>query len=217
MTPGHGSREGMPGAAVWDERYRSQGQLWSGRPNPHLVSEAADLPPGKALDAGCGEGADAIWLAEHGWQVTAVDFSTVALERGAARACEVGAEVAQRITWEHADLTDWVPPARSYDLVSAQFMQLPSDQRELLFRRLAAAVSPGGTLLIVGHHPSDLETTVRRPRAPELFYTGSDVAALLDPESWDVIVNAARERPVTDSECRPVLVHDTVLRAWRRR
>ncbi|HVA24135.1 MAG TPA: class I SAM-dependent methyltransferase, partial [Chloroflexota bacterium] len=125
MTPGHGPSEGMPGAAVWDERYRSQGQLWSGRPNPHLVSEAADLTPGTALDAGSGEGADAIWLAEHGWQVTAVDFSTVALERGAARARELGDEVARRITWQHADLTDWGPPVASYDLVSAQFMQLP--------------------------------------------------------------------------------------------
>ena len=209
-------QEGSPGAAMWDERYRSQGQMWSGQPNIHLVSEAAELTPGKALDAGCGEGADAIWLAEHGWHVSAVDFSAVALERGAARAREVGAEIAQRITWQQADLTNWVPTPRSYDLVSAQFLHLPPDKREPLFRRLAAAVASGGTLLIVGHHPSDLQATVRRPPAPELFYTGSDVATLIDPGGWDVIVNAARERWVTDSEGRAVLVHDTVLRAQLR-
>ena len=217
MTPGHGHAEGLPGAASWDERYRSQGQLWSGSPNPHLVSEASGLSPSTALDAGCGEGADAIWLAEHGWQVTAVDFSAVALERGAARAREMGAALAERITWHHADLTEWVPTAAAYYLVSAQFMQLPRAQRESLFRRLAASVAPGGTLLIVGHHPSDLQTTVRRPRLPALFYTGSDVAALLDPDGWDIIVNAARERQVMDPDDRSVAVHDTVLRAQRRR
>ena len=216
MIGRHGLPENLPGAASWDERYRSQGQLWSGSPNVHLVSEASGLTPGTALDAGCGEGADAIWLAEHGWQVTAVDFSAVALERGAARALEVGAEVAGRITWQHGDLTDWVPDAAAYDLISAQFMHLPSDQRDPLFRRLAAAVAPAGTLLIVGHHPSDLQTTVHRPRLPELFYTGADVAALLEPHGWDIIVNAARERRVMDPEGRPVLVHDTVLRAHRR-
>ncbi len=210
-----GLPEDVPGEA-WEERYRSQGQLWSGSPNVHLVSETSGLTPGTALDAGCGEGADAIWLAGHTWQVTAVDFSTVALERGAARALEVGAEVAQRITWQHADLTDWVPATASYDLVSAQFMESPSAQRETLFRGLAASVAPAGTLLIVGHHPSDLQTTIRRPPLPELFHTGSDVAALLDPHGWDIIVNAARERHVTDPEGRPVLVHDTVLRAQRR-
>ena len=113
MIHREGLPQGVPGEAFWDERYRSHSQLWSGTPNAHLVSEASGLIPGTALDAGRGEGADAIWLAEHAWQVTAVDFSTVALERSAARALEVGAEVAQRITWLHADLTDWVPTAAS--------------------------------------------------------------------------------------------------------
>ena len=96
-------------------------------------------------------------------------------------------------------------------------MHLPPDQRDVLFRRLAEAVAPGRTLLIVGHHPSDMETTVRRPRAPELFYTGTDIAALLDPQAWDVVVNAARERHAEDPEGRTVAIHDTALRAQRRR
>ena len=140
--------------AFWDERYGSIDKLWSGNPNPQLVDQVSDLSPGTALDAGCGEGADAIWLAQRGWRVTAVDFSRVALERGAARALHVGAEVAERITWTHADLATWVPPVETFDLVSAHFMHFPREQREPLYRRLAASVAPAGTLLIVAHHPS---------------------------------------------------------------
>jgi len=201
----------------WDERYRSRGALWSGNPNPQLVTEAADLVPGTALDVGCGEGADAIWLAARGWRVTALDVSTVALERGAARAAERGAAVARRIDWLHEDLIAWVPAAASYDLVSAQFfLHLPREPREALFRVLAAAVAPGGSLLIVGHHPSDLQTTIPRTPLPELFFTASDLAVLLDPHGWDIVVSAARERGATDHDGRPVTIHDAVLRARRR-
>ena len=83
----------------WDERYRSKEQVWSGNPNPHLVEQIADIAPGTALDVGCGEGADAIWLAARGWQVTAADVSQVALDRGARFAAEAGSDVAARITW----------------------------------------------------------------------------------------------------------------------
>lgn len=201
--------------AFWDERYLSSDALWSGKPNPQLVAEAAGLAPGKALDVGCGEGADAIWLAERGWRVTAVDLSTVALKRGAAHANEVGPDFAKRITWLHADLTDWVPVAASYDLVSAQFMHLPRDEREPLHRRLAEAVAPGGTLLVVGHHPTDLDTTVPRPGRPELLFIASDVAASLPPEEWVTLVEEARQRRTLDPDGRTTTIHDAVLRAQR--
>jgi SAM-dependent methyltransferase len=201
--------------AFLDERYRASSALWSGNPNPQLVTEAADLAPGAALDVGCGEGADAIWLAERGWDVTAVDLSTVALERATAHALKAGADVAQRIEWVHADVTKWTPAPAAYDLVSAQFMQLPKDPREALFRVLAASVSPGGTLLVVGHDFSDLETTIQRPPVPELYFTAADVAAMLDPHDWDTIVSEARPRPTLDSEGRTVTIHDAVLRAQR--
>lgn len=200
----------------WDERYRSRTTLWSANPNAHLLREASGLAPGAALDVGSGEGADAIWLAERGWRVTAVDFSSVALERGAARAVEVGADVAQRIDWLREDLTDWVPAEASYDLVSAQFLHMPRDPRESIFRRLAASVASGGTLVIVGHHPSDLQTTVPRPPRPEVFFTAPEVAASLEPNGWTIAVSAARERTTTDPEGQAVTVHDTVLRAQRR-
>lgn len=200
----------------WNDRYRSSPALWSGQPNPNLVVEAAGLVPGRAMDVGSGEGADAIWLAERGWRVTAVDISTVALERGAARALEVGADVAGRITWQQEDITQWIPDVSFYDLVSAQFMQLPRDQRELLHHRLAEAVAPGGTLLVVGHHVSDLQTTVPRPAVPERFFTSSDVAGTLDPEEWRVLVDEARPRTTLDPEGRATTIHDAVLRAQRR-
>lgn len=201
--------------AFWDERYRSHPTLWSGKPNPHLVGEVEDLIPGTALDVGCGEGADAIWLAERRWRVTAVDLSPVALERAAAQAGRAGQQVAERITWGRVDITDWEPPAR-YDLVSAQYLHLRLEPRQALFDHLADAVAPGGTLLIVGHHPSDLETTMPRPSDPELFFTGDDIAGRLDPGEWVVLTNTAAGRAVTDPEGRQVTIHDAVLRAQRR-
>jgi len=202
--------------AFWDERYRSKDALWSGEPNPHLVEEAADLPPGEALDIGAGEGADAIWLAERGWRVTGVDISAIAIERASGQATRAGVDIAARISWLQHDLLAWEPPPDRFDLVSSQYLHLPSAPRQLLFDHLAAAVAPGGTLLIVGHHPSDMETTVRRPRLPDLFFTGDDIARRLDTGAWEVVTNAAAPRQVTDPDGRAVTVHDTVLCARRR-
>ena len=203
------------GETFWDERYRSQHRVWSGRPGDVLVELTSDLPAGRALDAGCGEGADAVWLAGRGWQVTAVDLSSVALARGAEEAAALGNGLVDRIEWVHADLTAWSPAEPAYDLVSAQFLQLPASVRDGVLRRLAAALAPGGSLLVVGHHPSDLHTTVRRPPLPELFFTAEDVAALLDPSGFEVLVSEARPRPATDPEGRTVTVRDTVLLARR--
>ena len=202
--------------AFWDERYRSQAALWSGNPNSQVIAETADLAPGTALDVGAGEGADAIWLAKRGWHVTGVDISAVALERAAGHAAEAGADVAGRIRWVQRDLTDGQPVPGRYDLVSAQYLHLPPTPRLALFASLADAVAVGGTLLIVGHHPSDLQTSVPRPQQPERFFTGDDIASQLDPAEWEIITNAAAPRDVTDPEGNPVTIHDTVLRARRR-
>jgi hypothetical protein len=95
-------------------------------------------------------------------------------------------------------------------------MHLPPDPRGSLFRLVAALVAPGGSLLVVGHHPSDLQTTAMRPPVPELFFTAAEVAASLDPQEWEIVVSAARERTATDPDGRAVSVHDTVPRAQRR-
>jgi SAM-dependent methyltransferase len=197
----------------WDERY-SGDPVWSGNPNPLLVRYATGLVPGIALDLGCGEGADAIWLAAQGWAVTAADISTVALRRSADLAGRTGPQIAARITWQQADAFTWAPPERQFDLVSAQFMQLPTAARESLHRRLAAAVRPGGTLLVVSHHPADLET-IRHDFPPDLFATGEQMATVLDPAEWD-IETGDPQRQATDPEGVTCTVRDAVLRAVRR-
>ena len=201
--------------SFWNDRYRSAHALWSGNPNRHLVAEAGGLPPGTALDAGAGEGADAIWLARRGWRVTAVDISSVALERAAGHAAKEDEAVAERIEWRREDLREWVPPERAYDLVTAQYLHVPGPTRRVLVARLAAAVADGGTLLFVGHHPLDLETTMPRPRQPELFFAGDDLAADLGGDGWKIVTNVAAPHETTDPEGRPVVVHDTVFRARR--
>ncbi len=200
----------------WEERYRAHPHIWSRRPNAQLVAHASGLAPGSALDLGCGEGADAIWLASRGWQVVAVDFSTTALERAVANAAEAGAEIAARITWVHADLTGWVPEPGRYDLVTSQFIHLPGDARRALFAAAAAAVAPGGRLLIAGHHVLDLENGANRPPVPGMFFTGEEVAASLDEAAWRVVLADAVERPAGAHEGDVRTVHDAVLVAERR-
>jgi thioredoxin reductase/2-polyprenyl-3-methyl-5-hydroxy-6-metoxy-1,4-benzoquinol methylase len=201
---------------AWEERYRAKPAIWSGRPNPQLVAEATALSPGRALDVGCGEGADAIWLAQRGWQVTAVDLSNTALERAAAHAAGAGPQIAARIGWTPADLREQPPAEAAYDLVSSQFMQLPSEARRNLFARLAAAVAPGGTLLIVGHHPADLQTTAHRMHFPDMMFTAEQIAASLDPTTWQMLAAEARPRPTVDPAGRDITIHDAVLVARRR-
>jgi SAM-dependent methyltransferase len=203
------------GQDFWDERYRSAPRVWSGDPNPQLVAEIAGRPPGRALDVGCGEGADAIWLARGGWEVVAADISGVALERGARHARDSGPDVPARIEWRHVDLLASPPEPESFDLVSAQFMQLPPEPRARLFTGLMASVRPGGTLLVVGHHLSDLAAGVRRPPMPELFYSPDEIAALLD-DSWTVDAGTVRPRTASNPDGAEVTVHDTVLVATRR-
>lgn len=196
-----------PDAALWDERYRSRVAQWDPEPNPHLARVAAGLTPGTALDVGCGEGSDAVWLANHGWHVTAVDISQVALDRGKAH------DPTGRVTWTQADLGTWKPPAGTFDLVSSQFVHFPPEGRQAFFEQLAIAVKPGGTLLIVAHHPTDAETTVRRPPREVLF---AAEAVELDPRAWDVTERARSPRTMKDPDGRPVTVHDAVLVATRR-
>ncbi|MFE6743403.1 class I SAM-dependent methyltransferase [Streptomyces tubercidicus] len=140
----------VPDEEFWDTRYAESDRMWSGRPNSALVREAGDLTPGRALDLGCGEGADAIWLAERGWEVTAVDISRVALGRAAEHAA--AAAVADRVNWQQHDLGTTFPGG-TFDLVTAQFLHSPTSAmpRDSILRKAAGAVAPGGVLLIVGH------------------------------------------------------------------
>ncbi|CAL9436235.1 MFS transporter [Streptomyces sp. DH-12] len=162
-------------AAFWDQRYHQPNPLWSGQPNPALVEAASALVPGTALEAGCGEGADALWLAQAGWQVTGTDFSAQALARAADH---TPAALAGRLTWQKADIRTWTPHddgAPCYDLVTASFLHFPSPLRLAVFAALASRVARDGHLVIIGHHPSDLDTAMPRPPEPDIFYTADDL------------------------------------------
>ncbi len=196
-------------AEFWDRMYRHRPAEWDGEPNPLLAEVAAGLAPGTALDMGCGEGADAVWLAQRGWQVMAVDLSQVALERGRA------ADPAQQVTWVQADLHAWKPPAEAFDLVSAHFLHIPPAGRREFFDGLARAVRPNGTLLVVAHDASDLETSIGRPPIPDLYFTAEEVAASLAPGRWEIRFGGTRSRETTDREGRPVTIQDMVLEARR--
>jgi thioredoxin reductase/SAM-dependent methyltransferase len=198
----------------WNARYASAEAIWSGKPNAQLVASLSGVAPGTALELAAGEGADAIWLAQRGWRVTAIDISSVALERAATIAA-AGPDVGDRITWQQGDALTWTPPSAAFDLVSMHFFQLPKAQRDQVYPRLAAAVRPGGRLLIVGHHPSDLATTMSRPKLPEWLFTPEEVAKLLDPTEWEVTLSAPA-REAVDPHGRPMTIHDAVVFAVRR-
>jgi SAM-dependent methyltransferase len=199
----------------WEERYGAEGRVWSGRPNALLVREVDGLPPGTALDLGCGEGGDAIWLAGHGWQVTAVDVAATALRRGAEHAREAG--VAERIRWERHDLSRSFPDG-SFDLVSAQFLHSPvavDGERETILRRAAAAVAPGGVLLVVGH--AGWPSWQDAPPFEHHFSTTAEVLEALDlePGRWRVELEEVVERDFPAPDGRPGHRTDNVLRVRR--
>ncbi|MEU5951127.1 class I SAM-dependent methyltransferase [Streptomyces sp. NPDC047525] len=200
--------------AFWDERYNQSGRLWSGDPNAALVRETEGLTPGSALDLGCGEGGDAIWLARQGWRVTATDISRVALGRAAEHAAQ--AQVADRVDWQHHDLGASFP-AGSYDLVAAQFLHsLHEMPREQILRGAAAAVAPGGTLLIVGHMGFPAWETEPHPGVD--FPTPQKVLASLElaADQWDVLVCDTHEHSLTDPEGQPSTRTNYTVKAQRR-
>ncbi|MUL41968.1 class I SAM-dependent methyltransferase [Streptomonospora sp. PA3] len=198
-------------AQYWDEKYAGRDRLFSGAPNGVLVTEAADLPPGQALDVGCGEGADAVWLARRGWLVTAVDISRTALQRAAA----AGADVADRVAWRRADLTAVPPPAGAFDLVSVQYFPLPRRPADTALRGLLAAVAPGGTLLVASHDPAELPPRHELGIDPNDYYQPADIAGVLG-EEWRVLVEETRPR-TAPAPAGTRHTRDTVLRARRLR
>lgn len=203
----------------WEERYAARGPVWSGHVNPQLAVEAAGLEPARALDVGAGEGGDALWLAERGWQVTALDFAQAALASGRAAAEERG--LSDRTAFRWADARTWQPGEERWDLVTSQFLHLPGGGMVDVVRRLAAAVAPGGTLLVVGHHPDDLRTGLRHGRAEWLF-APEDLLAALDGDgdaAWDVRTEVRDRLEGGDDHGHgeaPTAVRDSVLVAHRR-
>ncbi len=178
--------------AAWEERYAGEGKVWSGNPNPQLVAEVSALTPGTALDVGCGEGGDVIWLAQQGWQVTGADFSEQGLARAARHAGEAG--VADRTDWWQVDARDLAHDGRTWDLVSTHFLHPPGGQMVDVTRRLAELVAPGGHLLVVGHAPSEAFANHSGEQHRAMFVAADLVPAL--PDDFEPLVVEQRPRTV---------------------
>lgn len=178
-------------------------------PNPHLVRETDALTPGTALDAGCGEGAEALWLASLGWQVTAVDIAAQALADAAERAAKQG--VVDQVHWVEADLTAWEPD-QHFDLVTTHYAH-PTVPQLAFYQRISDWVAPGGTLLIVGHLPEHGDHAHHPPA--EATATLADITAGLDRSRWNVITAEEHQRVVDVPDGPAVALHDVVVRAQR--
>jgi SAM-dependent methyltransferase len=189
----------------WQRHWQQAHRDGPGRaPNPYLIGETSGLVPGTALDAGCGAGAEAIWLASHGWQVTAADIAPEAFARAAS----------ERVRWVEADLTVWQPGMR-FDLVTTHYAH-PAMPQSAFYDRISGWVAPGGTLLIVGHlHTSEATGPGHHPPA-EASVTLADVTAGLDGTEWDVVTAREHLRTVTGPGGQAVPLHDVVVRATRR-
>ena len=201
------------GAQAWDERYARADLVWSAGPNATVAQWCADLPPGRAVDLGAGEGRNGIWLAQRGWDVTAVDFSSVGLERArslAAQAMAASASMAGSASaavgegdgagsfrTEVADLTGWEAGGTAYDLVLVVFIHLERPQRRRLHRAAAAALAPGGTVLILAHDRSNLAGGVGGPQDPAVLPTPAEICDDLAGMPVDVVTASVVARPVT--------------------
>jgi SAM-dependent methyltransferase len=194
--------------AAWDERYAGPELVWGPGPNCFVAAELDALPPGRAIDLGTGEGRNAIWLAERGFTVTAVDFSRAGLARAAGLAAGRGVQV----DWVHADLLDYQPTAGGYDLVLIAYIQLPADRLTALARTAAAALAPGGTLLAIGHDRDNLTRGHAGPKDPAVLWTPQIVTAGL---TGLTVQQAERvDRTVTTPDGDRTAI-DTLVRAVR--
>jgi SAM-dependent methyltransferase len=178
---------------LWAKTLREHADKVAQRPpNAQLLAAASSLPPGRALDAGCGHGAETLWLAGHGWNVTAVDFSVSALAHARSTAEALGPELAARIEWIEGDLGLWAPPHDAFDLVLCLYVHIAGSVEEMV-RRMASGVAPGGSLLMVGHRPIDPATGKPTPAAGQVQVSVEGVVAALDASRWELVL--AEERP----------------------
>lgn len=197
----------------WNDLYLSRASVWSGRVNPVLATEVEDLTPGTALDLGCGEGGDAVWLAAHGWFVTATDIAQTAIDRAMAHADQAG--VADRIDWQRHDFSQSFPEG-AFDLVSAQFLQSPIEfPRADVLRLAAAAVAPGGTLIAVSH--AAFPPWAKGHNPDHDFPTPDEELALLDldPKTWTVLRCEVAQREGTGPDGQAGTLFDSILIARR--
>ncbi|SDS05518.1 Methyltransferase domain-containing protein [Nocardioides scoriae] len=212
----HDSHDGDPTAedffepAGWEARYTGEATMWSGEPNPQLVAEAGRLTPGSALDVGCGEGGDVVWLARQGWRVTGADFAAQGLARAARHAEQAG--VADRTDWWQVDARRFAADGRLFDLVTTHFLHPPDGGMVEVTRRLAGAVAPGGHLLVVGHAPSAHHTQLTDSHRRAMWEAADLLPGL--PEGFEAVVVEQRPRSV-ERDGQRFDIEDSTLLARR--
>jgi SAM-dependent methyltransferase len=192
----------------WDRRYADEPWLWSKTPNQFVVSELSELAPGHALDLAAGEGRNAVWLAQRGWNVVAVDFSDVAVAHG----CELARREGVEIEWHLEDVREYVPEAQGFDLVLVIYLHLPWETMERVLGRASEAVAPGGTLLLVGHDRTNLEQGHGGPPDPAVLYSPEDVTQALEGLR---IERAERVHRHVQTEQGQAVAIDNLVRAVR--
>jgi SAM-dependent methyltransferase len=159
--------------AHWNDRYDTKGFVFGAAPNEFVAASLGDMPPGKVLDLGSGQGRNAVWLAAQGHEVTAVDFSAVATDQARQLAAEAGVDV----TFLTADILEWEPEPGVYDLVLLSYIQLPETTRRQVHAKAIRALAPGGVVFVIAHHADNLEHGIGGPQYPEVLFTEDDLAA----------------------------------------
>ncbi len=195
---------------LWLQTLEQRAEVVASRPpSPHLIEQVQGLAAGSALDAGCGHGAEALWLASKGWRVTAVDFSAAALAHAQRMADAAGPQLAERLQFMQADLALWAPPAAQYDLVISLYVHVVGSVQEMV-RRLGSAVASDGRLLLVGHLPVDPETGAPTAAAGQVQVSVELALAALPGDLWEIELARELRRPATGSGV------DAVIHARRR-
>ena len=185
-------------ARAWDERYAASELLWSAGPNHFVEAELAELKPGRAVDLAAGEGRNAIWLADRGWEVTAVDFSLVGLDKGREALSRHPRGRDLHVDWVHADVLDYDPGPVGLDLVVVAYLQLVAETRRAAMRRAFGQLVPGGTLFVVGHDSTNHTEGTGGPTDPAVLFTAEDVLSDLDGERFEVVRAERVSRLVTE-------------------
>lgn len=201
-------------ARAWDERYADSDLVWSATPNQFVAAELADLTPGLALDVACGEGRNALWLAEHGWEVSAVDFSRTGLDKGRALQARHERGRDMHINWVHADVTEHDFGSEVFDLVVIAYLQVPADERRNIVRRCFGSLTKGGTLFVVAHDSTNLAEGTGGPQVASVLFTAEDVLSDLGDARYEVVRAERVARTVTVDETDKV-AFDALVRVVR--
>lgn len=193
---------------AWDARYAASERVWSVEPNQFVAAALTDLPPGRAVDLAAGEGRNAIWLASLGWEVTAVDFSQVAMDRGGRVAGDLP------VTWVCSDVLEWTP-TRPLDLALLAYLQIPAAERRTAVRLAFDSLGVGGTLFLVAHDSTNLAEGTGGPQDPSVLMTAEDVLADLADRSLEVLTAGRVERQVTQADGASRTAYDALVRLVR--